>query len=84
MVNVHPGDPMTGATRTSGPIPPDKPFPTGTQYESYYGIGAVNGRFPDPSSEEGAMWGYLFAQMGFDTTNIEDRRVWVEKYQFIQ
>lgn len=81
MLNVQPGEQTTGNHRTTGPIPPNTPFPTSAHYTAYYGWqGGVNGRYPGGNTEEGYMWAGLLYIMGFDWQNIEDRRVWVYKY----
>lgn len=63
----------TGNVRTAGPVPPDHPFPQGSQYQALYGNVDV-----DAQNVFGATMALVFLDMGFDLTVAQDRRAWVE------
>lgn len=80
--NSTPGT-TSGANRTSGPLPPENPFPQGVRAQRYFQ--AVFSQVgPMEWSGEAWVWAAILYHMDFDPMQLDNRRVWLVSVPYTQ
>ncbi|KFA90571.1 hypothetical protein Q664_27285 [Archangium violaceum Cb vi76] len=65
----------TGNIRQEGPMPPESALPTDLKHQEFWRSSSFS-----TNSMNGKMLVSLLYHMGFDWTNLEDRRVWIVEF----
>jgi hypothetical protein len=73
----------TGDVRTTGPLPPAKPFPQGVHYIAYF-HSSISVACPEVYTLESYFWAGILYRMDFDPAQTKDRRAWVVKFNSVE